>query len=119
MELVLTDPASYIREEEKPEPRIEDDLRDLCRRTRRPSPSRRPLATASIFMPSGAKQAWEASGRWPGKGRLTSPAVIKAAKAVALKPAAAGNATNAVCVDKRTGLAFYRHADGRTSPRAL
>jgi hypothetical protein len=117
--LAPIDPSAYLRKEEEPMPSIQDDLRDLCNPRRRPSPSRRPTVTASIFMPGGAKKAWEASGRWPGKGRLTSPAVVKAAKAVADKPVAAGNATNAVCVDKRTGLAFYRHTDGRLSPRAL
>ena len=81
------------------------------------SPARKP--TAGIFLPGGAKKAWDAGTKWPGKGRLTSPAAMKAAAANSLKSTAEGPTTNAVCIDKSTGMAFYRHADGRLSPRAL
>ena len=75
--------------------------------------------TAGIFLPGGAKKAWEAAAKWPGRGRITSPAAIKTAASNSLKTAADKPVANTVRVDKSTGLAYFRHADGRMSPRAL
>ena len=121
-----------------PKPSIANELVVLCR-PYQPAPSStstscaaakpsiagkpyRPAAqsrTAGIFLPGGAKKAWEAAAKWPGRGRITSPAAIKTAASNSLKTAADKPVANTVRVDKSTGLAYFRHADGRMSPRAL
>ena len=105
------------------EPSPEDELLELCKPAPKPPaktpPPARPRATAGLFLPGGAKKAWDAAAKWPGKGRITSPATIKAAAASELKAVVGGPIVNSICVDKKTGLAFYRHADGRMSPRAI
>ena len=114
---MLKDPF-YAPCDDTPRPPPADELFTACKPGKRVlSPARKP--TAGIFLPGGAKKAWDAGTKWPGKGRLTSPAAMKAAAANSLKSAAEGPTTNAVCIDKSTGMAFYRHADGRLSPRAL
>ncbi len=119
LDFMLKDPF-YEPDNDTVEPSIADELFGLCKPPRRPSPAKkRPQATASIFLPGGAQKAWDAANKWPGKGRITSPSAMKAAAAQSLKAGTEGPTTNAVCVDKRTGLAFYRHADGRLSPREM
>jgi hypothetical protein len=103
---------------------IADQLLEVCRPGQQPRGEHPPAkgkhaATAGIFLPGGAKKAWEAGTKWPGKGRLTGPATLKAAEAQAQLRAKEGPTANAIWVDKRTGQASYRHADGRMSPRAL
>ena len=124
MDFMLKDPFyEPLPDETEPaieaEPSIEGELLGLCKGSARPAPPKRAQATAGIFLPGGAKKAWAAAAKWPGKGRITSPAAMKAAAASSLKTAAEGPVTNAVCIDKGTGLAYYRHADGRLSPRAM
>jgi hypothetical protein len=114
---MLKDPF-YAPCEDFPEESIETELFALCAPPKPPPPSR-PQVTAPLFLPGGAKKAWDAGAKWPGRGRITSPAAMKTAAANSLKAATEGPLVNAICVDKSTGHAFYRHADGRMSPRAL
>lgn len=115
---MLKDPF-YAPLDDTPEPSIANELFELCRPPRRHSPVKHAARTAGIFLPGGAKKAWDAAAKWPGKGRITSPSAMKAAAANSLKAGTEGPVTNSVCIDKSTGLAYYRHTDGRMSPRAM